>query len=154
VQVAKWQNCQRAKLECKRQRPDGNQLGRPLTKIIECRLDTLDHQRRYCQAPATPRFQRQVITGSLLPAGDTLDRLLRYETHADRSLTRALDTLARLRGVTVETLSATVTRAVMGSPSASPRSASSANSQGPITEHTTTQIAASRVAVCPVPAKR
>ena len=136
-------------MECKRQRPEGTPRGRPITKIIECPLDTHDHQRRYCKAPATPRFQRQVITGSLLPAGETLDRLLRYETHADRSLTRALDTLARLRGVTVETLSATVTRAVIGSSSASPSLAGSANSHGPITEQRTTQIAASRVAVRP-----
>jgi hypothetical protein len=116
--VAKWQNCQRAKLECKRQRPDGSPLRRPITKIIECRLDTLD-------------------------------RLLRYETHADRSLTRALDTLARLRGVTVETLSATVTRAVIGSTSASHSWASSAKAHGLIRERTTTQIAVARFNVRP-----
>ena len=131
------------------QRPEGTPLAKPLVKLIECRLDTLDHQRRYCQAPATPRFQRQVITGSLLPAGDTLDRLLRYETHADRSLIRALDTLARLRGVTVETLSATVTRAVIGEPSTTPNSITSGDPAGRFSERTTTQIAASRVAFRP-----
>jgi hypothetical protein len=131
------------------QRPEGTPLGRPITKLIECRVDILDHQRRYCHAPATPRFQRQIITGSLLPAGETLDRLLRYETHADRSLIRALDTFARLRGVTVETLSATVTRAVTGSPSEPPSSASSTNTRGAMTEYTTTQIAASKIAVRP-----
>ena len=120
------------------QRPAGSPLGRPMTKIIECRLDTLDHQRRYCQAPATPRFQRQVITGSLLPAGDTLDRLLRYETHADKTLVRALDTLARLRGVTVESLSTTVTTHHQGAMGMQ------------VATGATTQVAASTVAVKPV----
>lgn len=62
-------------------------------------------------------------------------------------LTRALNTLARLRGVTVETLSATVTRAVIGEPRTTPGLITVGSPIGPISERTTTQIAASRVAL-------
>lgn len=40
-------------------------------------------------------------TAALLPDAATLDRLIRYESHADRSLHRALETLAKLRGATI-----------------------------------------------------
>lgn len=46
----------------------------------------------------------------MLPHAATLDRLIRYETHADRSLHRALETLAKLRGATVQTIWASLTR--------------------------------------------
>jgi len=36
------------------------------------------------------------------------DRLLRYESHAERSMIRAIETLSRLRGVTVESIRATM----------------------------------------------
>ncbi len=87
----------------------GEMFSDQLATKLQTRVDTLDYQRRYCETPHTTKHARAVVTGTLLPAGDTLDRLLRYETHADRTLIRALDTLARLRGVTVESLSTTVT---------------------------------------------
>lgn len=48
-------------------------------------------------------------TAALLPDAATLDRLIRYESHADRSLHRALETLAKLRGATIETIAAKMT---------------------------------------------
>ena len=43
-------------------------------------------------------------TAALLPEAATLDRLIRYETLADRTLHRSLELLAKLRGATVESI--------------------------------------------------
>lgn len=48
-------------------------------------------------------------TAALLPDAATLDRMIRYESNADRSLHKALETLAKLRGATVETVAAKMT---------------------------------------------
>ena len=85
-------------------RPAGKMFSDQLATKLQTRIHTLDCQRRYCEASHTTKHARAVATNTLLPAGEILDRLLKYETHADRTLIRALDTLARLRGVTVETL--------------------------------------------------
>jgi len=82
--------------------------------IITTRIDVLDHQRHACERPYSNRQHRYLAAAALLPDAVALDRLLRYETHADKTLARALDTLARLRGVTVERLSTTVTSQVGG----------------------------------------
>ena len=119
-------------------RPNGSPLEPHLVHLLNARIDTLEHQRRYCEKPHTDKHQRALMAAALLPAGEVLDRLLRYETHADKTLLRALDTLARLRGVTVETLSTTVTthhQEPMGVTGAT---------------GTTLQVAASKMAVKPI----
>ena len=45
---------------------------------------------------------------ALLPGATELDLLARYETHAERSLYRAIETLAKLRGVRVAVVAARV----------------------------------------------
>lgn len=45
----------------------------------------------------------------LLPDAATPDRLLRYETHAERSLHRSLEMLAKLRGIAVESIFTAIT---------------------------------------------
>ena len=85
----------------------------PLSAALETRigqrLETLRQQRQFCEEPyRTEQWERE-RTAAMLPDTATLDRLIRYETHADRSLHRALESLARLRGTTVETIAATMT---------------------------------------------
>ena len=98
-------------------RPEDGPIDRQLVNLITNRLDVLDHQRHACEHPYSNRQHRYLAAAALLPDAVALDRLLRYETHADKTLARALDTLARLRGVTVERLSTTVTARLEGADS-------------------------------------
>lgn len=93
-----------------RQREPGEPMPKALDLLIRQRLDTLHQQREVCEDPyTTGQWQRKRIA-ALLPDAATLDRLIRYETHTERRLLRALETLAKLRGATVETIAATMTR--------------------------------------------
>lgn len=93
-----------------RRREPGEPMPKALDLLIRQRLDTLHQQREVCEDPyTTEQWQRKRIA-ALLPDAATLDRLIRYETHAERSLLRALEILAKLRGATVETIAATMTR--------------------------------------------
>ena len=93
-----------------RRREPGEPMPKALDLLIRQRLNTLGQQREVCEDPyTTEQWQRKRIA-ALLPDAATLDRLIRYETCAERSLLRALGTLAKLRGATVETIAAIVTR--------------------------------------------
>jgi hypothetical protein len=76
--------------------------------LVNARNVTLRQQRLACEDPATAQQHADQQAVSLLPDPAMLDRLLRYETHADRALHRSLELLAKLRGATVETVMARV----------------------------------------------
>ena len=80
-----------------------------LIAIAQARVIALEAASREAADPYTVQQQQDQRTASLLPDAATLDRLIRYETHADRSLHRALETLAKMRGATVESIAATIT---------------------------------------------
>jgi len=92
-----------------RRRPAGHPLPDVLKDAIATRLATLHAQRQVVQDPDTAQQDKDRRTAALLPDGKTLDRLIRYEGHAERGLSRSLDMLAKLRGVTVESIAATIT---------------------------------------------
>ena len=74
--------------------------------------DTITGLTTQAQIAPTPYLQQSdtdARTCALQPDEATLQRLLRYESHAERSLARCLDQLARLRGVTVDRIHATIT---------------------------------------------
>jgi hypothetical protein len=83
-------------------------LPEEFVNLVNCRIITLRQQRLACEAPATAQQHADLQAASLLPDPAMLDRLLRYETHADRALHRALETLAKLRGASVDTVMARV----------------------------------------------
>jgi hypothetical protein len=87
-------------------RPRGDPVPELLTRLVEQRIRTLCAQRLVCEVPFTVAEWNARGTMGLLPDAGMLDRILRYETHADRSLNRALDTLAKLRGAMVESVAA------------------------------------------------
>jgi hypothetical protein len=87
----------------------GDELPVTLRALVENRLMTLRQQRVACEYPQTAERGEEHRTAALLPEAGLLDRLIRCEAHAERSFYRALDALAKLRGVTVESLSAIVT---------------------------------------------
>ena len=80
-----------------------------VARMIANRLISLRQQRDTCAEPFGGRYWHERQTAALLPDRDLMDRLLRYEIHADRRMYRALEMLAKLRGVTVETIMAQVT---------------------------------------------
>ena len=93
-----------------RRREPGEPIPKALDLLIRQRLNTFRQQREVCEDPyTTEQWQRKRIA-ALLPDAATLDRIIRYETHAARSLLRALEMLAKLRGATVETVAAIMTR--------------------------------------------
>ena len=96
-----------------RKRGSGSQpasgLPPELDALIEEQLTVLRQRQHTCSDPFSCEQATRKKIAAMLPEAQVLDRLLRYETHADRSLHRALETLAKLRGATVETLMATVT---------------------------------------------
>jgi hypothetical protein len=71
-------------------------------------LDTLEQQRMVLESPLDDEDHLRRQQMAVLPSSMTLDRLTRYETHAERSLYRALDQLSRMQGVTVQVLAARV----------------------------------------------
>lgn len=89
-------------------RPQAEAVPEPLRVIVRQRLDTLRAQRQVCEVPFSIDEWRDRRTLGLLGDEAMLDRIMRYETHADRSLNRALDTLAKLRGSTVESIAASM----------------------------------------------
>jgi hypothetical protein len=64
--------------------------------------------------PSDAEHEQQREVAALLPDAATLERLMRYESHAERGIRRALETLARVRGVTVASIRATMTRPADG----------------------------------------
>lgn len=92
-----------------RKRPPGVSLSAELDRMIRRRIAILRTQRRVCEEPYTDEAWQHKQGAAMLLDDRVMDRLLRYEAHADRTLLRALETLARLRGVRVESLSASLT---------------------------------------------
>jgi len=91
-----------------RKRPKGKRVPRGLVQVAKARIRELMHLRRVCEEPYTDEAWERKQTGSLLLSAADMDRLIRYEVHADRTLTRCLETLAKLRGATVETVAASL----------------------------------------------
>lgn len=89
-------------------RSPGEELSRELFRLAESCKRLLLTQRQVCPVPYDADEARIARTIALLPDEATLNRLARYETHAERSLVRCLETLARLRGANVETLRASM----------------------------------------------
>lgn len=89
---------------------EGTPLPADIESLIETQLSSLRMQQRICESPQTATHRASRVTAAMLPDEATLDRLIRYETHADRSLHRALETLAKVRGATVQTIRASLTR--------------------------------------------
>lgn len=83
-------------------------VSRQLQAKVHHRLLALRQQQLACRdtGEAQDHANRQVA--SLLPDDNLLDRLLRYESHADRALHRSLDALARYRGTAIQTVMARV----------------------------------------------
>lgn len=93
-----------------RKRSDGEALSDEFVGLVATRIAMLRGQSVVADDPYLLEHAVDKRTASLLPDAATLDRLIRYETHADRTLHRALETLARLRGATVKTLATTITK--------------------------------------------
>lgn len=66
-------------------------------------------QVRVADDPWLPQQEQDHQTASLLPDAEMLNRLLRYETHAEKSLQRSLGMMARLRGETFMSMTAMIT---------------------------------------------
>jgi hypothetical protein len=81
-----------------------------LNSMVICRARTLGQLRHVCEHPYVSEQDQMARLAALLPGEETLQRLTRYESHAERSLYRCLELLAKLRGASVESLSALVTR--------------------------------------------
>ncbi|MEM9347922.1 MAG: hypothetical protein AAGB26_15040 [Planctomycetota bacterium] len=93
-----------------RLRAEGDPLSPALTAAIQSCLTDLQIKSRCTSAPYTEEHEAHIRTNTLLPDASLLDRLIRYEGHAERSLFKAIETLSKLRGVTVESVRATMTR--------------------------------------------
>ncbi|HEX2973591.1 MAG TPA: hypothetical protein VHP11_14750 [Tepidisphaeraceae bacterium] len=91
-----------------RQRKPGTELPPELQSLMANRWATLRQQRSCCENPYTDEQTTLKQTQALLPEDATLDRLIRYERHAERSLFECLERLAKLRHSTVESLAAVV----------------------------------------------
>lgn len=89
-----------------REREKGTPLPPRLEGMIRGQNTAFRQQRIACEDPRITTHHANKRAAALLPDAVTLDRLLRYETHADRALQRSLETLAKLRGAAVETISA------------------------------------------------
>jgi len=91
-----------------RKRKPGTPIPPRLMGLIEAQVTSLRAQRRLIDDSddETDTYRRRCA--ALLPDEATLNRLVRYEAHAERSLMRCLETMAKLRGATVETLSASL----------------------------------------------
>ena len=77
--------------------------------MIQGRETELLALRSKCEDPWTDLQHESRCTASLLPEPALLDGLIRYETHTDRTLYRALDQLAKLRGISVDKLIPNIT---------------------------------------------
>lgn len=90
-----------------RQRAPGAPVPLGLAARAACCKLTLRQQRACLVVPGVDEDLDHRLV-AMLPSPTDLERLIRYETHADRTLSRALETLARLRGVPVQTVLARV----------------------------------------------
>lgn len=75
---------------------------------VRAALDSLEQQRLAASEIDETEEREWECQQSLLPEPEMLDRLIRYETHAERSMYRALEALARLRGESVQILMARI----------------------------------------------
>jgi hypothetical protein len=91
-----------------RQREPGAELPAELQSRVTNRWATLRQQRSCCEDPYAAEQTALKQTQALLPEEGLLDRLIRYERHAERSLFECLERLAKLRHSTVESLAAMV----------------------------------------------
>src|SRR5690606_22561076 len=91
--------------KCLPQRDDAG-LSEALEAALRACEDTLDQQRQVLESPLDQEDLDRLEKLALLPSAKFLERVMRYETHAERSLYRALEQLARMRGVTVQILAA------------------------------------------------
>jgi hypothetical protein len=76
-------------------RPPEAPLNAALIARISARLETLRHQGAACPQPLTSTQVRHRVAGAALMDAAAMERLLRYEGHAERSLARALAELER-----------------------------------------------------------
>lgn len=76
-------------------RPPAAPLPAALVNQITSKLETLRHQSAACPRPLTGAQLRRRVAGAALPDAAAMERLLRYEAHAERSLARALGELER-----------------------------------------------------------
>ena len=90
-------------------RPAGAPFPHALASRIRSQLSTLRQQQTTCEQPLTDEADAQRQIAALLPSAAVLDRLLRYERHAQRSLKQSLETLELLRGERVSVLAARLT---------------------------------------------
>lgn len=97
-----------------RKRPRGTAMPDALTTAIQARITDLEVKSRAAQSPYSPEHEERLKIEALLPEAGTLDRLMRYEAHAERSLIRSIEMLSRLRGVSVESIRATMSRSPEG----------------------------------------
>lgn len=91
-----------------RKRKPGTPIPPRLMGLIQAQVTSLRAQRRLLDDSNDDIDNRRRQCAALLPDEATLNRLVRYEAHAERSLMRCLETMAKLRGATVETLSASL----------------------------------------------
>jgi hypothetical protein len=91
-----------------RKRAECDPTPEALMGAVEVRQTCLRAQCQIVSDPHTVQQDRDRQMVGLLPDSATLDRLLRYETHAERSMHRSLEMLAKLRGVAIESISAAI----------------------------------------------
>ncbi len=75
-----------------------------LQAMVTARRQKLNSLREMLQGPRDEVRQARAEAAALLPDADTLNRQVRYETHAWRTLERSIGQLARFRGVDVQTV--------------------------------------------------
>ncbi|MCC6679452.1 MAG: hypothetical protein IT445_00970 [Phycisphaeraceae bacterium] len=92
-----------------RKRSKSEPISDVLLHLVRVQLTKLRAQSR--QAKKSLIADQEVVqqTMALLPDTALLDKLMRYETHADRRLQRALERLAMLRGSSVQALWVSIT---------------------------------------------
>lgn len=80
-----------------------------VASLVKARMDALTQQLNAVSDSFEWEQEAQLRQLALLPNAKTLDRQQRYESAAERSLYRAIDQLARLRGMTIERIASSVT---------------------------------------------
>ncbi len=87
-----------------RKRPRGSPMPEELTRRVAQRCALFRHQADACEEPYRSQLWTDRTHAAMLPDEALLNRIIRYEVHNDRALYRALEQLAKLRGVMVERL--------------------------------------------------
>ncbi len=90
-------------------RPDGAEMSDELIAKISNRMTTLRQLRNHCGESCAFEREDALKNASMLPDEVTLKRLMAYETHAERSLKRSIETLAQLRGATIQRINSLIT---------------------------------------------